>query len=239
MRQLPPGSPRPPAGSLVPGSLVFTPTATRVDLRDWSQWWRYVPGANWRHPRGPGSSIDGLDRHPVVHVALEDAMSFAKWSGTRLPTEAEWEYAARGGRGGVDYAWGEAPHDASHPQAHIYAGAFPTHEATTVPVGQHAPNAFGLYDMSGNVWQWTMDSFSDDTYARRRAGGVARNPIAVDTTAQLMVIRGGSYLCNDDYCRGYRVSARSPSDRNTGASHIGFRTIMTVEQWRAWNARRR
>lgn len=239
MRQLPPGTPAPPAGSLVPGSLVFSPTADRVDLRDWSQWWRFVPGANWRHPRGPGSSIDGLDDHPVVHVAWDDAVAFAEWAGTRLPTEAEWEFAARSGHGGAEHTWGEAPYDSAHPQAHIYTGVFPTRDATTTAVGAHPPNAVGLYDMSGNVWQWTLDAFSADAYRNDAMRRVARNPVNIDTAGvALRTLRGGSHLCNDSYCRGYRVSARSQGSRDSGASHIGFRTVMTVEQWRQWNARR-
>lgn len=239
MRQLPPGTPPPPAGSLVPGSLVFTPTAGPVDLRDWSQWWRYQPGASWRHPRGPGTSIGGLDDHPVVHVAWDDALAFAEWSGTRLPTEAEWEFAARGGVERAEHAWGDTSLDPHQPQAHIYTGTFPTRDATTAHVGAHPPNAYGLHDMSGNVWQWTLDAFDASAYREDARAGVARNPMHIDTAAiSLRVLRGGSHLCNDAYCRGYRVSARSPNARDSGASHIGFRTIMTVEQWRAWNSRR-
>jgi formylglycine-generating enzyme required for sulfatase activity len=222
LKQLPAGTPPPPKELLVPGSLVFTPTGKPVDLRDWSQWWRYVPGANWRHPKGPGSSIEGLDDHPAVHIAWDDAVAFANWSGTRLPTEAEWEFAARGNTA--------HPVDTSPPQAHIYQGQFPTHDASTAPVGSHPPNAHGLYDMSGNVWQWTLDTFARDAYVRLPL----RNPVNSDTIANpLRTLRGGSYLCNDSYCRGYRATARSPNARDSGASHIGFRTVMTVEQWRA------
>ena len=235
MRQLPADSPRPDAALFVPGSLVFTPTTREVDLRDWSQWWRWVPGANWRHPKGPESSIDGLDDHPVVHVAWDDAVAFATWAGARLPTEAEWEFAARSRQSTSDHSWGDAPLDTAHPQAHTYAGVFPTHDASTAPVGQHAPNALGLHDMSGNVWQWTVDAFSPFAF---RAGTVARSPVNADTAANAMrTLRGGSHLCNDSYCRGYRVSARSPNARDSGASHIGFRTVMTVEQWRNRNSR--
>jgi formylglycine-generating enzyme required for sulfatase activity len=238
MRQRPGRAP-PDAEVLVPGSLVFTPTGTHVDLRDWSQWWRWVPGADWRHPRGPGSSIEGLDDHPVVHVAWDDAVAFAAWSGTRLPTEAEWEFAARGDNGDADHAWGAEPFDSSHPQAHIYRGAFPLHDAMTVTVGIYPPNAAGLFDMAGNVWQWTMDAFSADSYQRDKSSGVVRNPTGADTVANpVRTLRGGSFLCNDAYCRGYRVSARSPNTRDSGASHIGFRTVMTAAQWRIRNAQR-
>ena len=240
MKQLPPGSPRPDASLLVPGSLVFLPRAEPIDLRDWSQWWRWVPGAHWREPRGPGSSTDGLDDHPVVHVAWDDALAFAEWAGGRLPTEAEWEYAARGGQEHAEYPWGATYYDREHPKAHIYTGEFPKRDATTAPVGSYPPNAYGLYDMSGNVWQWTMDAFSDSTYSRDRALGIVRNPTSADTAANAMrTIRGGSHLCSDSYCRGYRVSARSPNARDSGASHIGFRIVMTVSQWKAWNERRR
>ena len=233
-RQLPAGAALPPE-ALVPGSLVFTPTAGPVNLGDWSQWWRWLPGANWRHPGGPGSSLEGLDDHPVVHIAWDDAMAFATWAGTRLPTEAEWEYAARGGTGHAEHSWGETPYDASHPQAHIYAGEFPTRNASTAPVGSFPPNAYGLYDMSGNVWQWTLDAFDAAAYGRSGQ----RNPYNADTASTPMrTLRGGSHLCNDSYCRGYRVSARSPNSRDSGASHIGFRTVMTVDQWKVWNRRR-
>jgi formylglycine-generating enzyme required for sulfatase activity len=239
MKQLPPGTPKPDESLLVPGSLVFTPTKDPVDLRDWSQWWRWVPGASWRHPHGHGTSIEGLDDHPVVHVAWDDAAAFAEWAGGRLPTEAEWEFAARGGQEHAEHTWGEASFDPARPQAHIYTGTFPTLDATTAPVGRHAPNASGLYDMSGNVWQWTMDAFDADTYRRDRARGVVRNPATADSASPERTIRGGSHLCNDSYCRGYRVSSRSANARDSGASHLGFRVVMTVTQWRAWNVRRR
>ena len=224
---------------LVPGALVFHPTRGPVDLDDYRNWWSYVPGASWRHPEGPGSDLNGRDRHPITHVAWEDVAAFAAWIGKELPTEAEWEFAARGSSNHADHAWGNAPWDSTHPQAHIYTGSFPTHDATTVPVGRHAPNANGLYDMSGNVWHWTQDVFDIGTYGRDQSIGVVRNPVGADTAlGPMRTLRGGSYLCNDSYCRGYRVSARSPNARDSGASHIGFRTVMTVAQWRAWNSRR-
>ncbi len=238
--QLPPGAPEPPAGLLVPGSLVFTPVAGEVDLRDVARWWKWVPGASWRHPQGPGSDIAGKQRHPVVHVAWEDAVAYAHWVGGRLPTEAEWEFAARGGREASAHAWGDAPHDPGHPQAHIYAGTFPSHPAEPVAVGSYPANGYGLYDMSGNVWQWTQDWYRPDTYARRAAGRTARDPTGpaagLDPRTEgepMRVIRGGSFLCSDVYCRGYRVSARGTGAPDTGASHIGFRVVMTEEQWRA------
>lgn len=239
LRQLPPGTP-PPAGELlVPGSLVFTPAPGAMDLRDVSQWWRWVPGADWRHPGGPGTNLDGKGDFPVVHVAWADAVAFAEWTGGRLPTEAEWEYAARGGRERAAHAWGAAPHDAAHPQANIYQGTFPSHPAEPVAVASYPANAFGLYDMAGNVWQWTLDWYRPDTYAVEAARGVVRNPTGPPAgldprsgAEAMRVIRGGSFLCSDSYCRGYRVSARGTGAPDTGASHIGFRTVMTTEQWR-------
>ncbi|HSA55739.1 MAG TPA: formylglycine-generating enzyme family protein [Gemmatimonadaceae bacterium] len=236
MSQLPAGSPAPPPEQLVPGSLVFTPSSAPVDLRDPSRWWRWVPGASWRHPGGPGTNVAGRERHPVVHVAWEDAVTYASWAGGRLPTEAEWEYAARGGREREAHVWGNAPHDPSHPRAHIYPGPFPARPAAPAPVGSYAPNAFGLYDMSGNVWQWTLDRYAEHTYARDHRRGVVRNPTGPtegDPGAGTdRVIRGGSFLCSDEYCRGYRVSARSPGAPDTGAEHIGFRVVMTTGQYR-------
>jgi formylglycine-generating enzyme required for sulfatase activity len=239
LRQAPPGTVAPPAELLVAGSVVFAPTKHEVDLHDPSQWWRWTPGADWRHPEGPRSSIVGKDDHPVVHVAWHDAMAYAKWAGKRLPTEAEWEMAARGGRENVEHVWGDAPHDEQHPHANIYEGTFPLRPATVKPVGSYSANAYGLHDMSGNVWQWTLDVYAADTYRRDSTLGIVRNPTgpyvggASSGQQPQRALRGGSFLCSDSYCRGYRISARSPGDPDSGASHIGFRTIMTVAQWTA------
>lgn len=245
LRQLPPGTPSPSADLLVPGSLVFTPAPSAVDLRNVSQWWRWVPGASWRHPSGPGSSIEERERFPVVQVAWADAVAYTDWAGTRLPTEAEWEFAARGGRERVPHAWGEMAHDSAHPQANIYEGTFPSHPAEPTPVGSYAANPYGLFDMSGNVWQWTQDWYAVGTYALDARLGVARNPLGPPSgldpqrsAAAMRVIRGGSFLCSDSYCRGYRVSARGTGAPDTGASHIGFRSVMTVEQWKKLRAAR-
>ena len=243
MRQLPPGAPPPDPKLLVPGSLVFAPTRGPVDLRDWSLWWRWTPGANWRHPEGPGSTIEGKDEYPVLQIAWDDAVAFATWAGRRLPREAEWEFAARGGTERRRYAWGDAELDRGHPQAHIYEGVFPTLPAGPQPVGRYPATGFGLFDMAGNVWQWTLDWYRPDGYAEDARHGVVINPTgpsrSLDPRTEgqpARVVRGGSHLCNDSYCRGYRVSARSPGAPDTGTSHIGFRTVMTVEQWKRWKA---
>ncbi|MGH7470768.1 MAG: formylglycine-generating enzyme family protein [Longimicrobiales bacterium] len=239
LNQLPPGTPAPDPALLVPGSLVFTPIKTAVDLRDWSKWWRWVPGADWRHPEGAGSSIEGKDGHPVVQVAWDDAVAYADWAGKRLPTEAEWEFAARGGRERNEHAWGDAPYDPKNPQANIYEGTFPSHAAAPKAVKSYTSNGYGLYDMAGNVWQWTLDWYRPDTYQTDLARGVVSNPTGPpagldprDGYQAGRVLRGGSYLCSDSYCRGYRVSARSPGAPDSGTSHVGFRTVMTVEQWK-------
>jgi formylglycine-generating enzyme len=239
LKQLPPGTPPPDPRLLVPGSLVFTPTTHAVNLNDWSQWWKWVPGADWRHPEGPQDSLAGMDDFPVVQVAFEDAVAYAAWAGRRLPTEAEWEFAARGGRERMAHTWGDAAYDDTKPQADIYQGMFPTHAARPKKVGSYSPNTYGLYDMAGNVWQWTMDWYRPDTYKKDHNRGVVVNPTGPDAGLDPLtegqptkVARGGSFLCNDSYCRGYRISARSPAAPDSGASHIGFRTVMTVEQWK-------
>jgi formylglycine-generating enzyme required for sulfatase activity len=245
LKDAPPGTPPPPAELLVPGSMVFSPTGHEVDLRDWSQWWRWMPGASWRHPKGPGTSIAGMDSFPVVHVAWDDAVAYATWAGKRLPTEAEWEFAARGGRPNVEHTWGDSPFDPDSPQANIYEGTFPLHPAAPKAVGSYPPNPYGLFDMAGNVWQWTSDWYRPDTYQRDHALSVVANPTGPasgldprDGHQPMRVTRGGSFLCSDSYCRGYRVSARSPGEPGTGTSHIGFRTVMTAEQWLTWRAGR-
>lgn len=231
-----PGAPR---ELLVPGSAVFTPPDRPVDLRDALQWWRYVPGATWRHPEGPGSDLRGRERHPVVHVAFADAEAYAAWAGRRLPTESEWEFAARGGRTGNLYAWGNdlVPQGVHH--ANIHQGEFPVRDAGAdgfagvAPVGRFAPNAYGLFDVAGNVWEWVSDWYRPDYYASLAASGrVAVNPQGpVDSFdpgepgAQKRVQRGGSYLCTDQYCSRYMVGTRGKSEVSTGSNHVGFRTV--------------
>ncbi len=223
-----------PSENLVPGSLVFHMTGGPVDLRDYSQWWSWVPGACWKHPYGAGSSIDSKPDHPVVHVAFEDAQSYARWAGLRLPTEAEWEYAARGGLDGKDFVWGDEMEPGGRPAANTWQGDFPwrssaKHGPGTLPVGKFAPNGFGLYDMAGNVWEWTSDWFVRDrgevespccsVDVRERS----YDPCQPGVRIPRKVLKGGSFLCSPEYCLRFRPAARSPQMIDTGMSHIGFR----------------
>lgn len=237
LAQSPPGTPAPPAENLVAGSLVFTMTEGPVDLRDFSQWWKWTPGANWKHPEGPESNLDGRSEHPVVHVSWDDAMAYAKWAGKRLPTEAEWEFAARGGLIDKPYIWGdEAPSD-SRVFANIWQGAFPHQNlktdgfVRTAPVRSFPPNGFGLFDMSGNVWEWCADAYDRDAYSRRSRSEVTQNPIGErsfdprNPRSASRAQRGGSFLCNDQYCSRYRPSARHGLAPDTGMSHVGFRCV--------------
>jgi formylglycine-generating enzyme required for sulfatase activity len=228
-----------PAELLVPGSTVFTPPGGPVDLRNALQWWRYVPGADWRHPFGPSSDLRGRERHPVVHVAYEDADAYAKWAGRRLPTEAEWEFAARGGLAANLFAWGNELTPGGAHRANIHQGAFPARDdgtdgfAGVAPVGRFAPNAYGLHDVAGNVWEWVSDWYRPDYYAALAASGqVARNPQGppdsfdpAEPGAKKRVQRGGSFLCSDQYCSRYLVGTRGKSEVSTGSNHVGFRTV--------------
>ena len=228
---------------LRPGSLVFTPPGNAVDLRNFSQWWTWTIGASWRHPRGPGSGIDGKDDHPVVHVSWDDAAAYARWAGKRLPTEAEWERAARLHRDGERFVWGDALTPGGKHMANIWQGEFPhsnTAEDTfsgIAPVKQFPPNGAGLYDMAGNVWEWTADQFHPNAYRERIAdvdrGSHCINPTGPDSTAaprnplsqDSRVQKGGSYLCHASYCESYRPSAKMASPRDSGMSHLGFRCV--------------
>lgn len=222
-----------PAENLVPGSMVFTGTSGPVDLAHLSQWWAWTPGANWRRPFGPGSTIASRADHPVVHIAYEDAESYATWAGLRLPTEAEWEFAARGGLDGARFTWGDEP-ESSQPLANYWHGDFPWRAqrgyGSTRPVGSFTPNGYGLYDMAGNVWEWTSDWYQGFDAGcccapENPRGGTeessvdARQPFAVPRR----VVKGGSFLCADSYCQRYRPGARRAQMIDTGMSHIGFR----------------
>jgi len=238
-KYLPPDAVEPPAGALVPGALVFKSPGRPVPLENYAEWWEYVPGANWKHPEGPGSDLAGRDDHPVVHVAFEDAEAFAKWAGKRLPTEAEWEYAARGGLKGQRFTWGsEAPTEESR-LANIWQGEFPVNNLKkdgwerTAPVRSYPPNGYGLYDMAGNVWEWCSDWYAANEY--RRVGNSKtplKNPTGPDTFwdprephSPKRVVRGGSFLCHITYCESYRTAARRGTSIDTGLSHSGFRCV--------------
>jgi formylglycine-generating enzyme required for sulfatase activity len=237
MSQAPPGAPPPKKEDLVPGSIVFTPPDGPVPLDNVGLWQKWTPGANWRHPEGPASSIEGKDDHPVVHVSWFDATAYAGWAGKRLPTEAQWEYAARGGLEGKKYVWGDEPFSEERPQCNIFQGHFPdTNTAKdgysrTSPAKAFPPNGFGLYDMAGNVWQWCDDWFLPDAYARRAVRGVVENPTGPESSFDPRVRppervhRGGSFLCSAGYCFNYRPSARMGCTPDTGMSHLGFRCV--------------
>ena len=233
-----------PPENLVAGSVVFAPPDHPVPLNNYFQWWTYVPGANWRHPLGPGSSIVGKGDYPVVHVAYEDAVAYAKWAGKRLPTEAEWEFAARGGLTGKPYVWGDEFRPHGKWMANTFEGHFPDKNtgddgyAGIAPVAHFPANGYGLYDMAGNVWQWTSDWYRPDYYKQLAMTGIARNPQGPDSAYDpaepghaKKVQRGGSFLCTDQYCSRYMVGTRGKGDVDTGTNHLGFRCVMTLEQW--------
>jgi sulfatase modifying factor 1 len=228
-----------PAENLVAGSTVFTPTKGSVPLNNHYQWWRYQQGANWQHPEGPGSSIKGREKYPVVQIAYDDAVAYAKWAAKRLPTEAEWEFAARGGQTGKLYAWGDDFHPNNKFAANTYQGKFPTKDtaedgfAGLAPVASFAPNGYGLYDIAGNAWEWVSDWYAADYYTQlARAGGVTRNPQGPAASFDpgepgtvKRVQRGGSFLCTDQYCSRYMVGTRGKGDPNTAANHLGVRLV--------------
>jgi formylglycine-generating enzyme required for sulfatase activity len=214
---------------LVPGALVFQPTTGPVDLRDWRQWWRWVPGACWKHPFGPDSSVADRADHPVVQVCFSDATAYARWAERRLPTEAEWEYAARAGTS-TTYTWGEEPKPGGNLMANTWQGKFPySNEGAlgwvgTAPVGTFPPNDFGLVDMIGNVWEWTSTEFSLRPNLIKPAPSCCPSPDLSDPAVD-QVLKGGSHLCAPEYCHRYRPAARSPQSRDSATTHIGFRCV--------------
>jgi sulfatase modifying factor 1 len=230
---------------LVPSSLVFTPTQGPVDLTNWQGWWRLIPGANWAHPEGPGSGIDGRELHPVTHVSWEDVHAYARWAGKELPTEAEWERAARGGLNGAPYAWGDQLAPMGTQLANYWIGEFPWQnlkpvaDRRTTAVRSYPPNGYGLYDVTGNVWEWTADFYRTDhsetaTHAccgpavdpRVASAEGSHDPSNPAGTISRRVIKGGSHLCAENYCRRYRPAARQAQPVDSGMSHIGFRCIV-------------
>jgi sulfatase modifying factor 1 len=226
------------------GSLVFSPPKESVDLKDWSQWWRFKFGADWRRPYGPRSSISGMDDHPVVHVAYRDAEAYARWAGKELPTEAEWEFAARGGLDGAEYSWGDEFTPNGKQMANTWQGAFPQQNLKqdgferTSPVRSFPPNGYGIYDMIGNVWEWTTDFWSTRHPAdapkaccvpqNPRGGPEAQSydPCQPEIRIPRKVLKGGSHLCAPNYCKRYRPAARHAEPIDTSTSHVGFRCVV-------------
>jgi sulfatase modifying factor 1 len=218
-------------GMLVPGSLVFQRSQGPVDLRDWRNWWAHVPGTCWHRPEGPGSETSTRGDHPVVHVAYEDTEAYAAWAGKALPTEAEWERAARGGLDGAVFAWGDEFAPEGRMMANTWQGEFPWQNllldgyAGTSPIGSFPPNGFGLYDMTGNVWEWTTDPFTD-SHAHSPCCGPDRATRETGAHRARKALKGGSHLCAPNYCLRYRPAARQGEDVDTSTSHIGFRCII-------------
>jgi formylglycine-generating enzyme required for sulfatase activity len=237
--------PSAPPENLVPGSLVFHMTTGPVDLKHMSQWWSWMPGSCWRHPEGPGSSLKQREQLPVVHIAYEDAVAYTEWANKTLPTEAEWEFAARGGLDGAAFTWGNEPLPKGKPMANTWQGEFPwkylkSHPPAPEPVGSYPPNGYGLYDMAGNVWEWTCDWYaaqhpedSDKPCCvphNPRGGSVesSYDPAQPQFQIPRKVLKGGSYLCAPEYCLRYRPASRRPQMVDTGMSHVGFRCVVRV-----------
>ncbi len=236
-KQLPPDTPKPEDELLQPGSLVFTPPNHAVNLADMSGWWTWTPGASWQHPQGPGSNIEGKDNYPVVQVSWDDAQAYAQWAGKRLPTEAEWEYASRGKSENTRYYWGDELKQNGKFMANTFTGTFPYNNTSedgyegVAPVGSFPPNDYGLYDMAGNVWQWTADLYNEENHAELSAMSCDRivdgapMPIKAAEGEVRRVTKGGSFLCNPSYCESYRPTARRGTPYDTGMGHIGFRCV--------------
>ncbi len=237
-KQLPEGTKQPDAEMLKAASLVFVPTEGPVNLQDYSQWWQWKHGASWQHPKGPDSDLTNKEKFPVVHISWDDANAYCKWAGKRLPTEAEWEFAARGGLKNNIYAWGNIHVDSGTAKCNYWQGSFPDKNAMTdgffgaSPVKSFVPNGYGLYDMAGNVWEWTADLYNNNYFEQLAKAGIANNPKgpskSYDPDEPLVpkrVMRGGSFLCSDTYCSGYRVSARMKTSADSGMEHLGFRCV--------------
>ncbi len=241
-KQLPPNAPKPHDSILQPGSLIFKKTKKSVsNLFDYSQWWSWQVGASWKHPSGPESSIKGKDEYPVVHIAYEDAVAYCEWTGRRLPTEAEWEYASRGKEKNTIFFWGNDIKDLSS-YANTWEGEFPLQNTkldgyeNKAPVRSYPPNSYHLYDMAGNVWEWTQDWYNTRYYNQLKRQGLIHNPKGAikpynpnNLALREKVIKGGSFLCSDSYCASYRNSARMATSMDSSLEHLGFRTVLSVD----------